>query len=65
MRDKGFVEQHRVHFQSSWMRCCVIGKVVKNFSMHLQCLHLHGQAFQGNPQDADTENSSEYFETTD
>ena len=32
MRDTRLVEQHRWYFQSSWMRCCVIGGVVKNLS---------------------------------
>lgn len=65
MRDMRFVEQHCWYFRSSWMWCRVTGKVVKNISKHLQFHHLHGQAFQGEPQDEDIENPSEYFETTD
>jgi hypothetical protein len=25
MRDRGFVEQHRWYFQSSWTQCCYWG----------------------------------------
>jgi len=65
MRDMRFVEQHSRYFQSSRMWRSVTGDLVKSLSRHMQCLHLHGQSFQDDPQDEDTKNPSECFETAD